>query len=319
MTKSSILVYSPVSGEAAAYACLLRGTFADVELFEASTPEEAGSATERADILLGWKFPQGLIASMPKLRWVHKISAGVEDVVDDLVRNPALMVSRTDGSAIAPRMVEYVLGAILAMTQQFPRAWAQSRQRVWQPYLVGRASGKVVGVAGLGDIGARIALALHRNGMRVVGWRRSEAPVPEGVEKVYRGGSELAAFASACDFLVSVLPATDDTRCIFGADVFAAMKPESVFINIGRGHCVDEDALADALEGNGIAGAVLDVFQREPLPAESRLWDIENLVMTPHVSGPLLPEDVVPSFLENLARFRVGQSLHKLVDRRLGY
>lgn len=216
-------------------------------------------------------------------------------------------------------MIEYVLGAIFAMTQQFPRAWAQSRQRVWQSYLVGRASGKVAGVAGLGDIGTLVALALHRNGMRVVGWRRSEAPVPAGVEKVYRGAGELAAFASACDFVVSVLPATDDTKCIFGSDVFAAMKPEAVFINVGRGHSVDEDALADALEGKRIAGAVLDVFQREPLPPESRLWDIDGLMMTPHVSGPLLPEDVIPSFLENLARFGAGQPLHKLVDRRLGY
>jgi phosphoglycerate dehydrogenase-like enzyme len=119
--------------------------------------------------------------------------------------------------------------------------------------------------------------------------------------------------------VVSVLPATDDTKCIFGSDVFAAMKPEAVFINVGRGHSVDEDALADALEGKRIAGAVLDVFQREPLPPESRLWDIDGLMMTPHVSGPLLPEDVIPSFLENLARFGAGQPLHKLVDRRLGY
>ncbi|HTV71255.1 MAG TPA: D-2-hydroxyacid dehydrogenase [Rhizobiaceae bacterium] len=237
----------------------------------------------------------------------------------DLVRDPALMVSRTDGSAIAPRMVEYVLGAIYATTQQFPRAWAQARDRAWRPYLVGRASGKVVGVAGLGDIGALIALALNRNGMRVVGWRRSKAPLPDGVDKVYHGADELPAFASACDFLVSVLPATDQTKRIFDADIFAAMKREAVFINVGRGHSVDEDALADALEGDVIAGAVLDVFEREPLPTESRLWGLKNLTITPHVSGPLLPEDVISSFLENLARFRAGQPLHKLVDRRRGY
>lgn len=319
MTKPIILVYSPVPGEAGAYGALLRESVPDFEIVEASSPDEADAVSARAEILLGWKFPAGMLASMPALRWVHKISAGVEDMAQDLARDPDLKVSRTDGSAIAPRMIEYVLGAIYATTQQFPQAWAQARERTWRPYLVERASGKVVGVAGLGDIGTQIARALHVNGMRVIGWRRSQAPLPEGVEKVYRGTDQLAAFASACDFLVSVLPATDDTHNIFDAHAFAAMKPDAVFINVGRGHSVDEDALADALEGNLISGAVLDVFHEEPLPSDSRLWGLGNLMITPHVSGPLMPEDVVPSFIENLARYRAGQKLHKLVDRRRGY
>jgi len=215
-------------------------------------------------------------------------------------------------------MVEYTLGAIYATTQQFPRAWAQARQRVWQPYLVERASGKVAGVAGLGDIGAQVALALKRNGMRVVGWRRSEAPRPEGVERVYRGPDQLAAFASECDFLISVLPATDDTRRIFAADIFKAMRPEAVFINIGAG-TVSTIMPGDALEKGIIAGAVLDVFEREPLPSVSRLWGLQNLMITPHVSGPILPEDVLSSFLENLTRFQAGEPLHKLVDGSRGY
>lgn len=319
MSGPTILVYSPKPGESTTYAALLRRAVPELDVLDAATPEAAAASSSKAEILLGWKFPSGLIGSMPGLRWIHKISAGVEDVVDELRRNPSLMVSRTDGSAIAPRMIEYTLGAIYASTQQFRRAWALKRERVWQPYLVGRASGKVVGVAGLGDIGVEVAQALHRNGMRVIGWRRSEAPVPEGVEKVYRGLEELPAFAAHCDFLVSILPATDGTRRVFDAAVFAAMKKEAVFINIGRGHSVDEDALTDALENGVIAGAVLDVFEREPLPPESRLWDVDGLMMTPHVSGPLLPEDVISSFLENLARFRAGQPLLKLVDPGRGY
>lgn len=319
MSSPSILVFSPVPGEAAAYVELLRKGAPDVTLHMATARDEVGPAAADAEVLLGWKFPQGLTGSMPRLRWIHKISAGVEDMLTDLARRTDLIVSRTDGSVIAPRMVEYVLGAIFATTQRFPRAWSQARARIWQAYLVGRASGRTVGVAGLGDIGAKIALALHHNGMRVVGWRRSDGPAPQGVESVYRGKSELHLFLSACDFVVSVLPATEETNDVFDAAAFAAMKYGAVFINVGRGNSVDEDALADALETGGIAGAVLDVFKTEPLPVESRLWGLGNLMMTPHVSGPLMPEDVISSFLDNLARFRAGERLHKLVDAGRGY
>lgn len=319
MSSPSILVYSPVPGEAAAYAELLRKAAPDVTLHVATAREQVSPAAAEAEILLGWKFPQGLTVSMRRLRWIHKISAGVEDMLTELARIPDLIVSRTDGSAIAPRMVEYVLGAIFATTQQFPRAWSQAKDGVWQPYLVDRASGKTVGVAGLGDIGAKIALALNVNGMNVVGWRRSDGSPPQGVEKVYRGKREFQRFVSVCDFVVSVLPATDDTNDVFDADAFAAMKPGTVFINVGRGNSVDEDALADALSTGMIAGAVLDVFKVEPLPSSSRLWGLRNLLITPHVSGPLLPEDVISSFLANLARFQAGTPLQKLVDAGRGY
>lgn len=319
MTEVSILVFSPLSNEAEEYAQLLRKAVPDVTLHQATSVAEAGSDARQADILLGWRFPQELIETMPRLRWIHKISAGVEDMLPVLARKPQLMVSRTDGSAIAPRMVEYVLGAIFATTQQFPRAWSQASDKAWQSFRVGRASGKTVGVAGLGDIGSRIARGLHLNGMRVVGWRRSDGPLPEGVEKVYRGGDEFLDFVSGCDFVVSVLPATPETNDLFNAAAFKAMKPEAVLINVGRGNSVDEDALADALTSGDIAGAVLDVFKKEPLPADSRLWDLPNLMVTPHISGPLLPEDVIPSFIDNLARFRAGERLHKLVDPGRGY
>lgn len=319
MTTPVILVYSPVPNEAATYAKLLRQSIAGVVLFEATTAEEAAAHLDDIEILIGWKFPENLIDNAPNLRWVHKISAGVEDVLCNLARRPELILSRTDGSAIAPRMVEYVLGTIYAKTQQFHRASAQAKGRVWQPYLVGRASGRTVGVAGLGDIGIRIAQAINRNGMRVVGWRRSDAPLPEGIDKVYRGDGELKSFVAECDFIVSVLPATKDTKHTFAADVFSAMKAEAFFINIGRGDSVDENALADAIENKTIAGAALDVFAIEPLPTDSRLWDLENLVITPHISGPLVPEDVVSSFLENLNCYRVGEPLHKRVDPVRGY
>lgn len=319
MSSPSILVYSPVPGEAAAYAQLLQKAVPDVTLHMATARDEVSPAAAKAEILLGWKFPEGLATSMPRLRWIQKISAGVEDMLTDIACRPDLMVSRTDGSVIAPRMVEYVLGVILATTQQFPRAWSQARERVWEPYLVGLASGRTVGVAGLGDIGAKIAQTLHLNGMKVVGWRRSDGPTPQGVETVYRGNAEFHPFLSACDFVVSVLPATEETNDVFDANAFAAMMPEAVFINVGRGNSVDEAALADALTAGVIAGAVLDVFKVEPLPADSRLWGLGNLIMTPHVSGPLMPEDVINSFLANLSRFRAGERLHKLVDISRGY
>lgn len=314
-----ILVFSPDPPEAEKYRQLLEGELTGVKLSCASTLDQARPVLDSVEVIVGWKFPAGLLAGARALKWVHKVSAGVEDVVSDPARPASLRLSRSDGAVIAPRMVEYVLSAIYLTTQKLMLAVEQQRGKVWNSYPIGLAAGRTVGVAGLGDIGMAIAGALHRNGMRVVGWRRSEAPKPACVDRVYVGGSQLNQFAGACDFLVSVLPATGETRNVFDATVFAAMRPGAVFINVGRGSSVDETALASAIADGHLGGAVLDVFQDEPLPAASPLWNLDGIVVTPHVSGPIVPEDVVPRFIENVRRYRAGEMLLKEVDFSKSY
>jgi phosphoglycerate dehydrogenase-like enzyme len=267
---------------------------------------------------MGWWFPADAFGDAPRLRWVHKVSAGVEDVVYGQRHGPHVALTRSHGALIAPRMVEYVLGAIYAHTQRFDLAERQQRSHVWKLYLNGLAQGGTVGIAGLGDIGQAVAKGLARNGMRVIGWRNTPAPV-EGVDRVYAGRAELAAFAAACDILVVLLPLTADTRRLFDATLFGAMKESAYLINIARGAVLDERALIEALRAGRIAGATLDVFETEPLPAESPLWDMAHVRITPHVSGPVIPADVVGGFIENLDRYVAGEALARRVDEARGY
>jgi glyoxylate/hydroxypyruvate reductase len=232
---------------------------------------------------------------------------------------PGLRLTRTDGGVIAQRMVEYVLGAIFATTQQFHRAFRQALEARWESYPVGRAMGMTVGIAGLGDIGRRIARGLDANGILVDGWRRTQGPVSAPLRRVYAGRPALAELVSGSDFVVSVLPATAETHQIFDATVFRAMRPNAVFINVGRGSSVDEAALIEAVRSGQIAGAFLDVVAQEPMPRANPLWHVENIVITPHVSGPIVPEEVVPDFVENYARWLEGRSMIKEVDLARGY
>lgn len=311
-------MHSPQNGEAQRYAELVRAGRPDAEIVVSTMPAEAEQAIREAEILLGWFFPPSIFSNAARLRWIHKVSAGVDDVAFNPDIPPGVALTRTDGTMIAPRMVEYVLGAIFAIVQHFPQAWKQQRERRWQRFQVGLAKGRTVGVAGLGDIGAAIARALHANGMRVVGWRRTHAECT-GVERVYAGREEFRPFVAACDFLVIVLPATAATKGLFSDEVFAAMKPSAYLINVGRGAVLDEEALARAVLDGRIAGAALDVFVDEPLPPTSPLWQIEQILITPHVSGPIVPEDVVGCFLDNLGNYMRGEPLQRQVDRSRGY
>jgi phosphoglycerate dehydrogenase-like enzyme len=170
---------------------------------------------------------------------------------------------------------------------------------------------------GLGDIGRDIARVAGALGMRVIGVTRRGRPVREAA-RVYPVGALNRALSEA-DFVAVLLPLTDDTRGIIGAGALAAMKPTAWLINIARGAVVDEPALLAALEKQRIAGAVLDVFDREPLPPSHPLWKMDNVVVTPHISGPSTPDEIAPVFNDNLARYLAGRPLRYVVDRSLGY
>jgi glyoxylate/hydroxypyruvate reductase A len=315
VTARSILVYHPEPGEAHAYTRLIRQPRPLFSVAACSTRAEAASQVASAEILYAWNFPRDLLPQATQLRWVQNMGAGVERfLVPEL---PArVSVTRVAG-IFGPWMAEYVLGWCLWSTQRTELFRARQRERRWQPMDPLRLHGAVMCVVGLGDIGRTIARASRALGMRVTGVSQRGRKVAEA-ERVYRTRDVRKALGSA-DFVVLTVPLTPATRHLIGAGELAAMKPSAWLVNIARGPIVDEGALVDALSGRRLAGAILDVFDEEPLPAGHPLWQFDNVVITPHISGPSTPDEIAPIFNDNLRRYVARRPLRFVVDRKRGY
>lgn len=314
MTARSILLYYPDPAEAQGYARLIKAP-APFSVAVCSTPEEAEGHVAGAEILYAWNFPRRLLPRATRLRWVQNMGAGVERfMVPELPRR--VMLTRVAG-VFGPWMAEYVLGWCLWHTQRMELFRAQQRERRWRPVDPLRLHGAELCIVGLGDIGRTIARAARGLGMRVSGVSQSGRKTP-GAERVYRAREIRKALASA-DFVVLTVPLTPRTRGLIGTAELAVMKPSAWLVNIGRGPVVDEAALLEALAGKRLGGAILDVFDEEPLPAGHPLWGFENVVITPHISGPSTPGEIGPIFDDNLRRYLSGRPLRFLVDRRRGY
>jgi phosphoglycerate dehydrogenase-like enzyme len=204
------------------------------------------------------------------------------------------------------------------VTQRIELYRSAQRERRWRAETIPeRLGGKTMVVVGLGDIGRAIAAAARGLGMRVVGVSRSGRRVREA-DRVYRLPRLATALAQG-DFVVLVLPLTDQTCGLVGKAALAAMRPTAWLLNVGRGAVVDEPALVTALRERRIAGAVLDVFAQEPLPPDHELWSLDNVVVTPHIAGPSTAHEIAPVFNDNLARWLAGRPLRHVVDRTRGY
>jgi phosphoglycerate dehydrogenase-like enzyme len=313
---ATVLVYYPDASEAKAYAALVRAPRGRVRLAVSATPAEAAAAAGEAEVVYAWKFPPDLYPRATRLSWVQAMGAGVDWALVPTLPGDVI-VTRVPG-VFGPWMREYVLGWCLAITQRTETYRAAQRERRWrEEILPDRLAGKTMTVVGLGDIGRAIAAAARGLGLRVIGVSRSGRAVRE-VERVYRLPRLERALGEA-DFVVVVLPLTDATRGLLGARALGAMKPTAWLFNIGRGAVVDEGALLETLRERRIGGAVLDVFATEPLPAEHPLWALDNVVLTPHVSGPSTPAEITPVFNDNLTRWLAGRPLRHVVDRARGY
>ncbi len=309
----TVLVYHP--DEAERYAALVRAPRRRVTVRAAGTPEQAARIVGDVDVLYAWRFPPELYARAPRLAWIQAMGAGVEWVLAPALP-PGVVVTRAPG-VFGAWMTEYVLGWCLWVTQRMAAFREAQRARRWLGHLTpDRLRGKTMLVVGLGDIGRAIARAARALGVRTLGVSRSARPVG-GVERVFRVSALGRALAEA-DFVVLVLPLTPDTRGLIGARELEAMKPTAWLVNVGRGAVVREEALVQALRERRIGGAVLDVFSVEPLPTDHPLWGLDNVVVTPHISGPSTPE-IGPIFNDNLARFLAGRRLRHVVDRGRGY
>lgn len=243
-----------------------------------------------------------------------------------MLDNPLLRagVSVTTVSGIhAVPIGEYVLGAMLAFAKGLPRAAKAQAERRWQPYPAEELLGKTVGIIGLGAIGGKVAELTRALGMRVLAVKRTAKFRETGVSGVdeLMPVTDLPYLLSESDYVVVSVPLTPDSRGMIGESELRSMRPSAVIINIARGAVIDEAALVRALNQGQIAGAALDVFDQEPLPTESELWLMDNVIVTPHVSGgtPRYMELAMNVFAANLRRYLAGEPLRNVVDVERGY
>ncbi len=284
--------------------------------------EALGPYVDEIEAVFAWRFDRrellAVLPDAPRLRWIQSNSAGVEDLAaPDLAERGVVLTNA--GGVFDRGLAESVLGFLLAFSARILDS-ARRAPGDWADQMVRLLRGTLALVVGAGSIGTETGRLLSAAGLRVRGIARTPRR-PDDVFESIAGPGDLLAELALADHVVNVLPITPATRHLFGAAAFAAMRPSAVFVNIGRGATVDEAALIDALERDEIAGAALDVFEVEPLPAESPLWRMPNVLVSPHRAGDHegWEGDVVTLFLENLRRFVSGEPLRNVVDVELGY
>ncbi|MFH8572717.1 D-2-hydroxyacid dehydrogenase [Streptomyces sp. NPDC017993] len=277
-----------------------------------------------ADVLLAWDFTSDAIRDSwpsegPKPRWVHTASAGVDRLLCPALVADDTLVTNARGVFEQP-IAEYVAGLVIAMAKDFYGSWELQRQRRWRHRETLRVAGTRAVVVGSGPIGRAIGTTLQALGITVdlVG-RRERSPDPSF--GTVHASDALNGLLPQADWVVCAAPLTEATRDLFDRQAFGRMKPQARFINIGRGQLVVEDDLVAALREWRIAAAALDVFQHEPLPENSPLWDVPHLIISPHMSGDTLGwrDALAEQFQDNFDQWASGKPLSNLVDKRLGY
>ncbi len=278
-----------------------------------------------ADILLGGRLSEEQAARAERLRWIHVPWAGVNSLVGlSALREHGVLVTNSSGvmsDSVADQVMAYLLLTARDLVRQIraqPEGRWLSQTLENTPRRVLR--GSTLGILGYGAIGSAIAHRARAFGMRVVAMKRTAGALPPELDRLY-GPDEMQELLAISDMVVIALPLNEHTRGLIGSAELAAMRSTAYLINIARGPILRQDALVDALERGLIAGAALDVFNEEPLPADSPLWHTPNLLVTPHSSGGFVGfwDAVVDLFLDNLGRHTAGGSLRNLVDLGIGY
>lgn len=268
-----------------------------------------------ADILFGEPdLIRDVLAPFQNLKWVQSNWAGVEPLLDLALRRDYILTNAR--GVFGPLMSEFVFGYLLLHERKILQRLEAQREHRWEATLTGTLRGKIIGLLGVGSIGAEIARTAKFFGLTVCGFTRSSESCTD-VDEYFH--ADLSAFVSDLDYFVSVLPNTAETHHIIDAQVLAALPKHAIFINVGRGSAVDESALMKALETGAIAGSVLDVFEQEPLPAKHPLWSAPNTFITSHTSAPSFPEDIARLFIENYRLYLAGKPLKYVVDFERGY
>ena len=280
-------------------------------------------ALRGADVLFVYDFLSkavpGAWHAADRLRWVHIASAGVDPVLFPGLRDSDVVLTNSRGVFDRP-IAEYVLGVLLAFTKDFARSAELQSQKRWLHRETERLTGKRALVVGTGPIGRAIAGLLRAVGLEVTGvGRRARADDPDF--GTVHAADRLVDHLPDADFVVAVAPLTEHTKGMFDSRAFDAMRSTARFVNVGRGELVVTSDLVDALRDRVIAGAALDVFETEPLPPDSPLWTMENVLVSPHMSGDFVGwrDALVEVFADNFRRWRADRDLRNVVDKQLGY
>jgi len=298
----------------------LEHKFPEVAMHTVTNTEGIGNQIEKADIVLTMGPPaiiisDDMVKKASKLQWIQSIISGVDFLVNLPSLRKEVLITSTRGIH-GPQVSELAFYLMLALNRNFPQILRNQDQKVWERWVPNDPNGTIearllyqkrVGILGLGAIGEEIARKCKAFGMTTYGIARTKR-LADTVDYFY-GPENLLEVIKEVDYFINVVPSTPQTHKMIGANEFSHMKPTAFFINVGRGDTVEEDALIDALRTAKIAGAGLDCFYREPLPKDNPLWEMKNVIVTPHIGGQsdIYVEQVLPIFEENLRRFLQGE------------
>ncbi|MCC5033305.1 D-2-hydroxyacid dehydrogenase [Streptomyces sp. WAC 00631] len=318
MTDSTLLV---LGGEPAPRLDRLSGR---ARVVHARDAESLAALLPSADALLVWDFTTDVLRSAwpgegRRPRWVHTASAGVDRLLFPELTDSDAVVTNARGIFEQP-IAEYVAGLVIALAKDFPGSWELQQRRQWRHRETMRLAGSRAVVAGSGPIGRAIGRTLAALGVVVELVGRTARENDAEFHRVYDNAA-LKDLLPSADWVIAAAPLTDDTHGMFGAEAFSLMRPTARFINVGRGQLVVERDLTEALVKGSLAGAALDVFEEEPLPPDSPLWDAPGLLVSPHMSGDTVGwrDALAEQFMDNFDRWVAGKPLVNVVDKRLGY
>lgn len=301
-----------------AYVRALAARFPDVQFVEAHSQDALDAAIVDADVAFSSMIRERSFAKAHRLRWIHSSAAGVGATLFPALIDSDVVVTNSRGVQ-APTIAEHIVAMVLAWRRRLHVSARRQHARVWAQDELATAFATPLAatralIVGMGSIGTLTAGLLRALGMHVEGVGRHAAPGKHGVER-------LPDLLPSADIVAITAPHTPDTDRLFDRAMLARMKPGSLLVNVGRGRIIDEAALVEALAAGRPAGAALDVFEREPLDTSSPLWQMENVILTPHIAGfgPRYWEGIVELFARNLERWRAGVPLENVVDKRRGY
>lgn len=290
----------------------------------AGSQDAVNATAANAEVILHWEGSRDLLRSAflanSGVRWVHSRSAGLDRILfAELVESA---VPLTNGSGVfSPSLGEFALAVILYFAKDIRRLLRNQEAGRWEQFDVEEIAGQTVGIVGYGDIGRAVASRVRAMGMKVLALKRHAPASSDPMIARFYKPDELLAMLAECDFVVVAAPLTPETHHMIGDAAFAAMKPNAVVINIGRGPVIDQAAMVRALSQSRIRGAGLDVFEQEPIPSGDPIYRLENVLVSPHCADhtPDWLDQAMGFFLEQYERFANGQPLANVVEKHLGY
>jgi phosphoglycerate dehydrogenase-like enzyme len=298
----------------------VRDSVTGCELWQRQDAEMSEQQLQQIDAVFTEEpLPDRLTAQMINLKWLHVTRGGVNAYLTPTVKARPIQLTGSKGIH-GTVFSEFALACIFAFAKKLPECLAAQKERKWQKLATEQIAGKTLGIVGLGTVGSELALKANALGLTVIATKRTVTTKPEFVDKL-ASPEYLPMLLAQSDFVVLCLASIPSTENIMGETELRAMKKSSYLINLTGGNAIRETLLVRALKEGWIAGAALDAFPRQPLPADSELWSLPNVIISPRIGG--IPAQkwslLLPIFIDNLKRFLAGEPLHNVVDKELGY